>query len=63
MNVFFVVVGTLRRGALKKPELLDDANQWRAFSAWRMDESRDARVRYELGDCVVWNAKPVAGVA
>lgn len=65
---------TLQRGVLEKPEPLDDANQWRAFSAWRMDASRDVRVAFELhpndvdlslgtpgelGETVVW-ARPVA---
>ena len=61
----FVIVSTLLRGVLKKPELLDDANQWRAFSAWREDESREARVEYELGYVdseVVWAKKPVQWV-
>lgn len=44
----FVVVSTLLRGVLKTPEVLDDANQWRAFSAWREDESRGERVEFEL---------------
>lgn len=63
--VRFVVVSTMLRGVLEKPELLDDANQWRAFSAWREDESRSVRVEWELGfeDCeVVWVGKPVQGV-
>jgi hypothetical protein len=58
----FVAVWTLQRGVLEKPEPLDDANQWRAFSAWRMDASRDMRVAFELGETVVW-AKPVARVS
>ena len=32
------------------------ACQWRAFSAWRMDESRDVRAAWELGERVVWGA-------
>jgi hypothetical protein len=54
----FVAVATMRRGALAKPEALDDANQWRAFSAWREEVSRSARVEFELGydDArIVWN--------
>lgn len=57
--VRFVAVWTLKRGALKRPEVLDDANQWRAFSAWRMDASGDVRAAFELGETVVW-ARPVA---
>ena len=57
----FVAVWTLQRGVLNKPEPLDDANQWRAFSAWRMDASRDVRVAFELGETVVW-AKSVRSV-
>ncbi len=59
----FVAVWTLQRGMLEKPELLDDANQWRAFSAWRTDASRDVRVAFELGDTVMWNRKPVAAAS
>lgn len=74
----FVAVWTLQRGLLEKPEPLDDANQWRAFSAWRQDESRDVRVAFELhpndvdpslgtpgelGETVVWNRKPVRRIA
>ncbi len=44
----FVAVWTLQRGVLEKPEVLDDANQWRAFSAWREDESRKVRTDFEL---------------
>jgi hypothetical protein len=54
INLRFVVVATTLRGGLKKPELLDDANQWRAFSAWRMSESRDQRVAFEMRETVVW---------
>jgi hypothetical protein len=58
----FVVIATMRRGALKRPEPLDDANQWRAFSAWRQDESREIRVEWELDALndtrVVWAKKP-----
>ena len=53
----FVAVWTLRRGVLRRPEPLDDANQWRAYSAWRMDLSRQARAEFELGNVVVWNKK------
>lgn len=59
----FVVVSTLRRGVLQHPEPLDDANQWRAFSAWREDVSRQARVAYELGETVVWAKKPPVRIA
>jgi hypothetical protein len=64
----FVVIATARRGALKRPELLDDANQWRAFSAWRQDESREVRAKWELLDAmnearVVWAKKPVKNAA
>lgn len=57
-NVRFVVVATTQRGALERSEVLDDANQWRAFSAWRMSESRDQRVAFEMDDAVVMWAKP-----
>ncbi|HEV2133775.1 MAG TPA: hypothetical protein VGR47_05885 [Terracidiphilus sp.] len=56
-GVRFVVVGTMLRGALETPEPLDDANQWRAFSAWREDASREVRVAFELAHDdarVVW---------
>lgn len=62
----FVAVWTLRRGALKTPELLDDANQWRAFSAWRMDASREERVAFETDDARVvwaWNSARRRGTA
>lgn len=62
MPVRFVVVSTTLRGVLETPELLDEANQWRAFSAWREDESRIERAEFELAyeDCeVVWAKKPV----
>jgi hypothetical protein len=58
MNLRFVLVWSMLRGGLKTPEALDDANQWRAFSAWRMSESRDVRVEFEMSDRVIW-AKPV----
>lgn len=58
MSVRFVIVGTMRRGALKKPIALDAANQRCAFSAWRMYESQAERVRFELGNVVVWNQEP-----
>lgn len=59
-----MAVATLQRGALEVPEPLDDANQWRAFSAMRADESRAERVKFELGECVLWEWNPVkAGVA
>lgn len=61
--VRFVAVWTLRRGSLEVPELLDDANQWRAFSAWRMDASLDVRVAFELGETVVWNRRPTRSFA
>lgn len=54
----FVAVWTLRGGVLEKPEPLDDANQWRAYTAWRMDASRDVRAAFELehDDArVAWN--------
>lgn len=54
MNFRFVVIATTLRGALDRPELLDDANQWRAFSTWRESESRDVRAAFELGERVVW---------
>jgi hypothetical protein len=75
--VRFVAVATTVRGKLDVPELLDDANQWRAFSAWREDESRRVRTEFELSydDArVVWakgsdplsvasgQKKPVRGV-
>jgi hypothetical protein len=60
----FVVSATMLRGTLKSPEPLDDANQWRAFSAWRQDESRDIRAEWELDAVndtrVVWAKKPVS---
>lgn len=56
MNVRFVIVATMLRGALRRPEVLDDANQWRAFSAWRMEESRAVRAEWErTSDRVVWS--------
>ena len=45
--VRFVVIATMVRGRLDAPELLDDANQWRALSAWRVDESRCVRTEFE----------------
>jgi hypothetical protein len=63
----FVVIATMRRGVLKRPEPLDDANQWRAFSAWRQDESRLIRAEWELDAMnearVVWAKKPVKSAA
>lgn len=56
MNVRFVVVATLKLGALKRPAVLDDANQWRAFSAWREDESRETRAAFEMRERVEWIA-------
>jgi hypothetical protein len=44
----FVVLATMLRGALDVPEALDDANQWRAFSAWRQDVSREIRAEFEM---------------
>jgi hypothetical protein len=61
----FVVVATMLRGALQKAELLDDANQWRAFSAWREAASRDVRVEFECGrdDArIVWRRRPARKV-
>jgi hypothetical protein len=60
MSVRFYAIGTLR-GALKKPKLLNDANQWRAFSAWRMDLSREERVRFEMSETVVWSGPRAVG--
>jgi len=54
MRIRFVVVATTLRGKLRRPEVLDDANSWRAFSAWREDVSRDARVEWERSERVVW---------
>ena len=57
----FVIVWSLKRGALKAPELLDDENQWRAFSAWREAESRDLRVAFECSHDdarVIWKTPP-----
>jgi hypothetical protein len=48
LSVRFVVVASLLRGALDRPEVLDDANQWRAFSSWRQGESREVRTDFEL---------------
>lgn len=62
----FVVLCTMRRGVLKTPELLDDANQWRAFSAWRMDVSREERIAFETEDARVvwaWNSARRRGLA
>jgi hypothetical protein len=59
MTTRFLVIATMARGALQAAEVLDDANQWRAFSAWREDESRRVRTEFELryDDArVVWNA-------
>lgn len=47
-GVRFVVVATAVRGGLDAPELLDDANQWRVFSAWREDASRQVRTEFEM---------------
>lgn len=58
----FFAVWTLQRGVLEMPERLDDANQWRAFSAWRADASRDVRAEFELGETVVWKHEPMAAV-
>lgn len=52
----FVQVWTLKRGKIDPPELLDDADQWRVFSAWREDVSREARAEFELSETVVWNS-------
>lgn len=56
----FVIVGTLKRGALDRPfELLDDAGEMAAFSRWRQDVSRKIRAEWELDAMldarVVWN--------
>lgn len=60
-NIRFMVVGTTRRGALAPPEVLDDANSWRAFSAWRMDESRAVRAAFEVDQArVVWSLRDSA---
>ncbi len=59
MILRFVVIATMRRGRLKRPQVLEDADQWRAFSAWREDESRRVRAEYEarmLRDTrVIWS--------
>lgn len=74
MNTRFVAVWSLKRGTIDPPEPLDDANQWRAFRAWRQETSCDVRVAFDLhpndvdlssgppgklGELVVW-ANPVA---
>ncbi len=54
----FVIMSTAIRGAVNPPEPLDDANQWRAFSAWRAEVSVNARAEWELArpDAeVVWS--------
>jgi hypothetical protein len=50
----FVVVATLKRGKLRRREVLSDENAGRAFSAWRQDMSRDARAEWECNEVVVW---------
>lgn len=61
----FVVVATMQRGVLEAPELLDDANQWRAFSAWLEDEGRKVRTDFELryDDArVIWAKEPARDI-
>jgi hypothetical protein len=63
MSTKFLVVGTLLRGALDRPETLDDDGQAAAYWQLRMDESQQIRVAYELGMCearVEWKRKPVS---
>lgn len=60
MSVRFVAVWTLQNGVLRKPMVLDDANQWQAFSAWRMDMSRAERARWEMGEQVTWSGPEMA---
>lgn len=45
----FVVIATARLGAMRRFKPLSDAGQQAAFSQWREDESRDARVEFETG--------------
>jgi hypothetical protein len=51
----FVVIASLRRGAIEPAEALDDENQARACSRFDADDCW-------LGETVVWNAgRPVIG--
>jgi hypothetical protein len=54
MTTKFVVVGTWKRGALRRREVLSDENASKAFSAWRADESRQVRAEWEREEVVVW---------
>jgi hypothetical protein len=53
----------MQRGALERPEPLDEDGQAAAFWQLRMDESQQIRVAYELAMCearVEWKKKPVS---
>lgn len=58
-EVRFVVVWSLRRGRLTTPEPLDNANQGRAYRAWRKEVCRQPRTEFETinGERVVWSAE------
>jgi hypothetical protein len=61
MSKRFVVVSTMLRGALARPEVLDDDGQAAAFWQLRMDESQALRVNFELAmneARVEWKQKP-----